>query len=1360
MAERDEGRVLAGKYRLLDLIGRGGMGAVWRADHLILEARVAIKLLRDEIALHPRAMARFVEEAKAAAKLRSPHVVQILDYGVDDDLAFICMELLEGESLGERLARSGPLAPSDVARVVRHVTRALSKAHAAGILHRDLKPDNIFLVEVDDEWLAKVLDFGIAKRTQADDRPLETGPGVAVGTPAYMSREQLVGADVDHRCDIWALGVVVYQCLCGRLPHQPRAVSRGQDERPPLGLAEGFSPAMEDFFQQALAIDPSARFASARDLQHRFEDVVADLHDPDLPRRAEAFADTMMRDPEAVRASPAAPPSWKTPTRKTPSWKTPSAPVASQSAGPQSDPADGDADHRLQEVALEQRFHLRNFVGRADVLGEVDDWLESDDEGGYLLITGGPGQGKSALMAALAARHPDALVHMVKSHRGPSRFVPALISQVARTIGVSFGREAYLGADDDQRQTLLRALGALVAERGRALVIIDGLDELEPDAGLDFLPAMLPPNVRFVLSSRPEQRLLDALRRRASNLEVRALSPLSPDDAAALLEHCAGDMAALPLSEIVERAHGSPLLLRRCADQVSRWRRRQAAGAFDLEQLPRAHAELFAQIHREIATPEPGDSADGQERLVVLHLLCVAREAIDPGTLAAVLGEPTARARCRRHFESMSGYLIDRGDNRVEPWHQGLVDHVRDVELGDAGVREFERMFATWARDSDDAYAIAHAVDHLLAAGDVEGAATRALSPAYLQRRVDAGGVHALITELDRVAARDPECRQGPALVARMLRRHGHLLVRHPEALFGALYNSGIWHEQTVGHDERDAPAHRLGTWLKAWRASRPARPWVIAMRPERHRLDDTAPTLFRGHDGNVDGVAWSPLGHPIASVGSDGTFRLWDPSTAECLAVRRATARGRARACAVSQDGQHFVSGGDDGTRRMWSRDGASIESVAVHSAPITAIATAANGAVATGGQDRRVVLSRAGRQDVVFDVAGPVLDLALSVDGARLAVAVGPARLVLYDLSTASACATVELDYSVMALCFVADGGLLAVFGNGRLCTLDADGVVLETRDVDERRLWALALSPDQHSAVCAGSSGRINAVSLAAGAIEVTSVGHRDGIDDLCFSPDGERLLSASRDGTARSWRVNTPERAALADNGARIASAAYRHDGRRLAVGGYDGSLRLWDSERGLATTHWSAHDGAVLALAYRPDGSLLASGASDCRARVHKPNGEHVLTLSSHESAVTALAWTPDGSVLVTASLDHTVRGHSLFGGRQLWRVALNASARALHVSADGAVFRVLDRHGDPSYLGPDGSPARAEDFVAAPAPRFEAVARSGETAVLERGRPIAFYPAALDPIVASPSGLQWAGWQDAHLHLFALEDAP
>ena len=267
-----ENAVVAGRFKLNRLIGRGGMGSVWQATHLGLDIPCAVKFIEGEMSNMAEAQTRFEREAKAAAQLRSPHVVQILDHGVCEGTPYIAMELLDGEDLGKRLARNGRIQPSELSAIITQVTRALTKAHAVGIVHRDLKPDNIFLVRDDDREIAKVLDFGIAKSASNALEGSNTKTGAMLGTPYYMSPEQAQGIKtVDYRSDLWSLAVIVFQCLTGALPFESEALGDllmkiiVQPIPLPSQVVSDLPPAFDRWWVRASSRDPNGRFQSAKE---------------------------------------------------------------------------------------------------------------------------------------------------------------------------------------------------------------------------------------------------------------------------------------------------------------------------------------------------------------------------------------------------------------------------------------------------------------------------------------------------------------------------------------------------------------------------------------------------------------------------------------------------------------------------------------------------------------------------------------------------------------------------------------------------------------------------------------------------------------------------------------------------------------------------------------------------------------------------------------------------------------------------------------------------------------------------------------------------------------------------------------
>jgi hypothetical protein len=266
--------ILGDKYRLIRQLDEGAMGSVWLAEHVSLRSPVAVKLIAQDMAETDDGLQRFFREARTAAALRNPHVVQILDYGVQQGIPYIVMELLEGEPLSERLKRVGRLSPRETEHVLRHVTRALGRAHDAGIVHRDLKPANVFIVVNEEEELIKLLDFGIAKArvdVLTASMANNTRTGVFLGTPFYMSPEQVEGSkSLDYRADIWSLGVLAYECLLGALPFSGDTFGSlvlSICSRPmPIPSERGPVPAGFDaWFARACARDPAQRFSSARE---------------------------------------------------------------------------------------------------------------------------------------------------------------------------------------------------------------------------------------------------------------------------------------------------------------------------------------------------------------------------------------------------------------------------------------------------------------------------------------------------------------------------------------------------------------------------------------------------------------------------------------------------------------------------------------------------------------------------------------------------------------------------------------------------------------------------------------------------------------------------------------------------------------------------------------------------------------------------------------------------------------------------------------------------------------------------------------------------------------------------------------
>ena len=266
------GRVIDGRYRVEKMIGEGGMGVVYQIAHVILGKRMALKILRGDMARDPEVVQRFIQEAQSATQIGHQNIIDISDFGkLPDDNIYFVMEFLDGESLTSFIGRGGSVPAQKALHIIRQIASALDAAHERGIVHRDLKPDNIYLVKQGhDESFVKVLDFGIAKVGGASSKLTKTG--MIFGTPHYMSPEQAAGQSVDRRTDIYALGVIMYEMFAGRVPFDGDTfmgiLSKHmfQDPVPPSQVKGAALGAIEDIILRSLTKKAETRYQTMGEL--------------------------------------------------------------------------------------------------------------------------------------------------------------------------------------------------------------------------------------------------------------------------------------------------------------------------------------------------------------------------------------------------------------------------------------------------------------------------------------------------------------------------------------------------------------------------------------------------------------------------------------------------------------------------------------------------------------------------------------------------------------------------------------------------------------------------------------------------------------------------------------------------------------------------------------------------------------------------------------------------------------------------------------------------------------------------------------------------------------------------------------
>jgi serine/threonine protein kinase len=302
VAELEIGDLIDGRYRLTGFLGSGGMGRVYRAEHVTIRRPVAIKLLHEHFAENESLGARFEREAFASGRLQHPNCVTVSDFGrLDDGTLYLVMELLDGRLLSDLLEEVGQLDMARALHITRHILAALSHAHAVSVIHRDVKPENVILVqEGDDPEFAKLLDFGIAKLVDARETPDGnaenlTSTGIAIGTPTYIAPEQALGGTVDARTDLYSVTVLLFELVTGRPPFKgadTAAVLRAHiAENPPrlVDVAPTLRPpaSLEKMIKVGLAKQPDERYASADQYIAALDAVVADLQNQRREARVE-----------------------------------------------------------------------------------------------------------------------------------------------------------------------------------------------------------------------------------------------------------------------------------------------------------------------------------------------------------------------------------------------------------------------------------------------------------------------------------------------------------------------------------------------------------------------------------------------------------------------------------------------------------------------------------------------------------------------------------------------------------------------------------------------------------------------------------------------------------------------------------------------------------------------------------------------------------------------------------------------------------------------------------------------------------------------------------------------------------------
>lgn len=706
------GVALGDRYQLASRIAVGGMGEVWKASDRVIGRTVAIKILKPELVDAPGFLERFRTEGKHAARVDHDGIARVYDYGEQDGSAFLVMELVHGEPLSTVLSREGPLPTDHVLDIVAQTASALHAAHSAGLVHRDIKPDNL-LIEPDGR--VKIADFGIARAT--DQVPF-TVVGQVMGTVHYAAPEQLGGRPVTAASDIYSLGVVAYESLAGRRPFDGdslMAIALAQVNDAPPAMPEHVPIPVRDLVTSCLAKDPAARPRTAAA----------------LAGAARALRDSLTVQPGGdAHAEPASP--------------TGSGPLPG-------------ASRPLLETKLYRPRSRRSAVPRPRLLEELHRAIES----GLTVISAPAGFGKSTLLAAWLAEEftgeigerAAAWLSLDDADNDPARFWTYVIAAL-RTVAPGVGAEALALLETPGPPSppalLTGLLNDLAGVRRELVLVIDDYHLIHAPAvhdGIAFLIANLPPNVHLVLASRADPPLpLARLRARGELVEIRAADlrfseaeaaeyltgvmnlPLSPEQVSTLGDRTEGWIAALQLAAL--SMHGR--------DDVADF-----IAAFTGDDR-----YIVDYLVEEVLQALPTDM-----RSFLLESSILSRIS------ASLADAVTARGDSRTMLDALDRanlFLVPLDDRRRWFRYHHLFAEVLQVRLADEqpdDVPELHRRASAWFAEHGDRDA---AIQHALAAADHELAATliEAALPAMARDRRETalrGWMEALPAEIFRM---------------------------------------------------------------------------------------------------------------------------------------------------------------------------------------------------------------------------------------------------------------------------------------------------------------------------------------------------------------------------------------------------------------------------------------------------------------------------------------------------------------------------------------------------------------------------------------------------------------------------------
>ncbi len=1322
------GTTLGEGFEVIRFLGEGGMGQVYVARDLKLGRLCAVKFVRLGSGDRERALRTFEREARATARLRHPNIVTVYQFGQWEGQPFLVLELLTGDTLGGRLTR-GPMPPADVISVGIQVARALSHAHAAGLVHRDLKLGNIFVQE---DGLVKVLDFGLAVLDPdsdaapllADNAPLSEVTARS-GTPGYMPPEQWRGESPDARMDVWALGVVLYRLLTLRLPYQVADLIRDDVVPASVCLAAPDAPVeLDNVLRQALALEAIDRYQTADAMLEALLDIEKNMTDTgevtgEPYRFLQAFTEAdatwfFGRDREAARLA-------------TMIDARPMVAVVGPSGAGKSSLIHAGAVPRLRRARLPWRvlsmtpgpapmtaLHTvmsEAVTGAGDVFGvSATALMESPGLVGQALRSLATGR------VLLAVDQFEELYTQASSRRERQAFVAALLS----------------AADDASSPVRV-----VIAIRG------DFVHRLTQDQALADLALA---NV-FALGPPDDAAMLRALNEPAARLGYQLEKGL----AEAMVHELRSEAAPLPVLQFAvsrlweNRDQGSRRLARASLDKLG-----GVAGVLA------GHAE---QSYAELADAE--DSAIGRRLLCHLVTADGTRRQMTRTQLLDQSGDPVRAGRVLQHFISARLLTVlrgrDQGEVAVQLAHESLIDRWERLSgwLADtAADRQLrERVVAAaelwhergrrpkllwtaemleealrWRRDA--AFFLPEPASTFLTVSEAHSVRRRRIRLAL--------GVVAILA-LAAVAV-------GSYIGMRVFERRGEKAISAERAAREA-ENQANTNAQLAVQGRQQARVSTLIARAESHKIVQERTEALALMRAalslaegptareaehEVQRLESEGGLAFVLPAGNpmIDEVGWSPDGSLAATLGGD-RVTIWDPGTGGML--HQLTGHtGRLFTMTWAPDSSWLASGAlGDPHVRVWNRSTNTTRTLRGPAPRVRGVAASPDGRqlAAAHAETGRVWSTKT--WSPLFDLTGHtkrIVPVIYSPDSATIATSAVDGEVRLYDASNGETRLVLEGHTDVAyKMAFSADSGWLAT------ASWDKSVIIWDARDgrllhrlPHGGRTWAAAFSPDGARLATGCDDMRVRLWDTATGELIAADPAHKSVVFDVRFTPDGRSVVSGSSDRTAIVWNadIGQTERV-LAGHDEVVWRARISPDGKRVLTGSEDGDGRVWELDGGSLIRLMATRDGAISELTSDAAGKRFATAYSSGVVRVWGSDGNLLHALRGHDNRAWLGRFSPDGAHLATAGVEPHVVLWDLKSGQEVRRFVHTTSVRNLRFLHRGRLATLERDHALSIWRIADGERLR----------RVEKLVTSPEYLEISRDRTLLAVVSAIEPPV-------------------------